>query len=324
MYRTLALIGALLFGIVGCGTGNGPTPTSSPSDSGFWTTPHPAADSVQIENRIRQIDVCALIPRETLNSLGSVRTVGDTNLSTCDAQLGSAEDYKGTDVQWSDVFSTRPIAVPKGTQQTVGAVTYTYQADRDGLPAAQFAQLVQRTCTATARFVSGAALMMFVDTPLGTEPCPVAQRLLPDAMRAWTAEPKQGASPATAHSVLLGADPCAIQTRLGVPATQSVHNPWECDFRYHNQDVILRYEYRQQNSLTSDATAIPDGPHTIYRATPAPDQDGYWGYNSPVGPAIEPQAPSDFTGPYLPNVYVSSKSDTVSQDVIRQAISQFH
>ncbi len=319
MYRMLALVGVLLFGVVACQGSTGGS-----SDSGFWTTQHPAADNAQVESRIRQIDVCALVPRETLNSLGAVRTVGDTNLSTCAAHLGSAEDYKGTDVQWSDVFSTKPIAAPKGTQQTVGAVTYTYQADRDGLPAAQFSQLVQRSCTATARFVSGAALMMFVDTPLGTEPCPVAERLLPDAMHAWTTEPKQGTSPATAHTVLLGADPCAIQTRLGVPATQSAHNPWECDFRYHNQDVILRYEYQQQNSLTADATAIPDGSQTIYRANPAPDQDGFWGYNSPVGPAIEPQSPSDFTGPYLPNVYVSSKSDTVSQDVIRQAISQFH
>lgn len=317
------MLSVLLFGVVGGGGSGHPTAADTAGNEAFWAAvPRTDADRALLANRARHIDVCALISRDALSHVGAVHAVDNTSPSTCAAHLGSAEEDKGTSVRWAGHISPKPFE-GNGTRQSVGVVNYLYTADRDHLPADQADKLVQRSCTATARFASGATLMMNIDAPLGTEPCPIAQRLLPDAMRKWTTEPAQGTSPDTVRTVLLDGDPCAVLTKLGTAASQVTRNLWECEFHYHDQDVTLTYQYEQQQIVTSDSTSIRDGSHTIYRPNPGPTPDEYVVYNSPVGTAIKTETPTDYMGPYVPNLNVSAKSGVVAEDVMRQALSLF-
>lgn len=317
MIRRLAIAVLPLLALTACGDGGG-----SAQPTGLWfTAPQDDDQRLEVLHRARGIDPCALLSRAELGKLGAVRSVVNDQPDSCKAETGPAESYKGIDVSWAVVVAT----VQKGAKsidKTIDGTRVSLAGDRENLSAEQFGQLVERSCTATAQFPSGAALMMFIDTPLGTEPCDLGEKLLHTAIAEWVKEPPRGTSPDSVLTVLTAADPCDVLPRLGVTVNPADRRLRTCDFTYRGDAISIAYGYEKQNSILGsrpgDQPADPIDGHVIYRDTDGTNDFHF--YTAVVGQAINPSAPDPTLGPSVPTVSVTGKNDEVLTDVMRQIL----
>ncbi|WP_175647944.1 peptidase [Nocardia donostiensis] len=317
IYRTLTLVTALLFAVASCGddtgtrTGGARSPASPAPPPEFWSAP---ADTPQqhaaVAQATRQIDVCALLPRDTLDDLGlgDIRNV-TVGLDSCQADLGHAAAGEASTLTWHTTLL--PALVPsRGTRKQLGDVNVLLVPDSDTDP---------RACGATARFPAGAAFYLGLSAP-DHDPCAIADSLLPDMIERWRQSPAQGTSPDTVLTVLLGADPCAVRARLTGTADTDEHRLTQCLFRYRDETVTVGYEYRVPDQVRARSTEEKIDNRTVFRSTSLYDRSIPI-YSAVVGPEL----PLDSTafGPRVPVVEVSSATDDVARQVMSEVLALF-
>ncbi|MFI2320683.1 hypothetical protein [Nocardia beijingensis] len=318
MYRRLALIAAVLLTAAAC-QDDSPAAVPQTGDGSFWSTvPRTGEQRLEVLRRMRAMDTCALLPRAELTEVGRVLSVGTDALNSCKAELDSSEHYKGKTVRWAMVGPAPEVKNERGTTERLGDVTITLLADKDTLTAEQAGQLVQRTCSATARFPSFAAIRLSVDTPLGVEPCPIAKSLITTAVSEWKKGPQQGSAAETITTVLTGADPCAVLPRLAVTADPAEQRVSSCTFAYHGDEIRLVYEYSAEPLVTAGSPAFTVGDRTVYRDT----ANELRFYNVAVGPPLGSGSRS-LLGPQLPAISLTGKDDTALEEVARQVLTLF-
>ncbi|MGW5385346.1 peptidase [Nocardia sp. NPDC003963] len=316
MYRTLALVAAVLLAAVGCGddTGTATDGTRSPAAAPgpppeFWSV---VADTPQqhaaVAQATREIDVCALLPRETLDDLGlgDIRDV-TVGLDTCRAALGAAADP--ATLTWHTTLL--PTLTPsRGISKQLGDVNIALIPGRDGDP---------RACGATARFPAGAAFYLGISVP-DRDSCAVADGLLPGMIDRWRQSPGQGTSPDTVITVLLGADPCAVRAKLTGTADTDQRRLTQCLFGYRNETVTVGYEYRVPEQLRARSTEEKIGDRAVLRSTSLYDPSIPI-YNAVVGPEL-PSGSTAFV-PRIPVVEVTSATDDVARQVMSEVLTLF-
>ncbi|MBF6348192.1 peptidase [Nocardia flavorosea] len=311
VYRTLTLVAAALLAIAGCsddpdaGTARSPVIPAPPPQ--FWSTP---ADTPQqqaaVAQATRQIDVCALLPRDTLDDLGLGEIQDITiGLDSCRALLG---DPAAT-LTWHSTLLP-PLEPRLGTSKQIGDVSVLLVPDRE--PGG-------RACGATARFPSGAAFYLGLTVP-NKDSCAVADGLLAGMIDHWRQSPAQGTSPDTVSTVLLGADPCAVRAKLDGTADTGEWRLTQCLFRYRGETVTVAYDYRVTDQVHARATEEKIGDRTVFRTTSLYDS------SIPIYTAVVgPELPLDSTAsvPRVPAVEVTSATDNVAREVMAQVLTLF-
>ncbi|TQM31208.1 hypothetical protein [Nocardia bhagyanarayanae] len=321
MLRRFAMVAAavaVLLGLTSCQDDLPPTPAGS---NGYWSTaPQTDEQRWELLRKLRAIDPCALVPRSELAKIETVNSVDVRRPNWCEARMGPTDPGKGTVLSWSLGVALKGIAQPeRGRTTHIGAVTIGTVSDLDTNPDLQ-GKLVQRNCTASASFPSTAAVMMFVTTPLGTEPCPVAEAVLPTVLAQLDEEPTHGTSPDTPRTVLLGSDPCAVANDLGVPLVVTDQREWKCSFPYRGDDIEVQYTYDQERLIAEGEPIFTVNGHPAYGD---PSNDEFRSYNSIVGPPVPSSKPESFLGPKLPVVNVFGRDGAVVEEVLRRATALF-
>ncbi|MCP2297145.1 hypothetical protein APR11_003577 [Nocardia amikacinitolerans] len=304
MHRILALTAAMLLA-AGCGGDSSEEAVSGPPahPPEFWSQPaHTEQQKQEVARGARQIDVCALLPRDVLAALGEVREV-TTDLYSCTAEVeregGAVKAY------WSPTL----LAEVTGATEQIGDVTARVVPDTETGPA--------RACGITSRFPAGAALYFGVTA---NDPCALAEQLTPGMLDRWRAGPVQGTSPDTVRTVLLGADPCDVRTRLS--GTTDVGEPrlTACRFRYRDEVVTVGYEYRIPDYLARLGTEVRIDGRPVRRSVSLYDNTIPI-FTAQVGPALP--AGSTAHGPRVPVIEVTSASDGVAAEVAAQVLALF-
>ncbi|MEV6058680.1 hypothetical protein AB0L62_01630 [Nocardia asteroides] len=151
------------------------TPAAAAAAMPAYWKDAPATDEqrVALLDRLRAIDPCALLPRTALARFGVVSRVENDEPDGCEAAFGSAELGEGTTVSWRTGVAPDGDGWGSSKRETVDGITVGTLGDRDS--ANPPGQRVDRTCTATTAFGNTATLPVIVRTPLGTEPCPIAE-----------------------------------------------------------------------------------------------------------------------------------------------------
>lgn len=318
MYRRLALIAAVLLTAAAC-QDDRPAAVSQTGDGSFWSTvPQTDDQRLEVLRRMRAMDTCALLPRAELTEVGQVLSVGTDGLNSCKAELDSSERHKGKTVRWTMAGPAPEVQNQRGTTERLGDVSVHVLADKDTLSAEQAGQLVQRSCSAMARFPSSAAIGLSVNTPLGVEPCPIAESLISTAVSEWKKEPRQGSAAETITTVLTGADPCAVLPKLGVGAEPAKQGVSSCTFVHRGDEIRLAYEYSAESLVTSGVPTFTVGNRTVYRDA----QDELRFYNVAVGQPLETGNRNPL-GPRLPAISLTGKDDAALEEVVRQALALF-
>ncbi|MCP2287288.1 DUF3558 domain-containing protein [Nocardia amikacinitolerans] len=304
MHRILALTAAMLFA-AGCGGDSSEEAASGPPahPPEFWSQPaHTEQQKQEVARGARQIDVCALLPREVLADLGEVRKV-TTDLYSCTAEVERAGD--AVKAYWSPTL----LGEVTGATKQIGDVTARVVPDTEAGPA--------RACGITSRFPAGAAIYFGVTA---NDPCALAEQLTPGMLDRWRAGPVQGTSPDTVRTVLLGADPCEVRTRLS--GTIDVGEPrlTACRFRYRDEVVTVGYEYRIPDYLARLGTEVRVDGRPVRRSVSLYDNTIPI-FTAQVGPALP--AGSTAHGPRVPVIEVTSASDGVAAEVAAQVLALF-
>ncbi|MFE3445327.1 peptidase [Nocardia sp. NPDC059180] len=318
MYRTLTLAAVVVLSVMSCSDEEStraaepapPSPVIPAPPPEFWSAPADTAPQhATVAQATRQIDVCSLIPRDTLDDLGEVRNV-TVGLDSCRATLGSEAPGEGSVFTWHATLL--PELTPgRGISKQVGDVSVRLVPDRDDGP--------PRSCGATARFLSGAAFYLGLTTP-GQDPCAVADGLLPGMIDRWRQSPPQGTSPDTVPTVLLGADPCAVRSKLAGTADTDQRRLTQCLFRYRDDTVTVSYEYRVPAHVAANSTQEQIGDRTVHRWASLYDS------SIPILTAVVgPELPPDTTifGARVPIVEVSAATYDVARDVMTQVLTLF-
>ncbi|WP_067832792.1 hypothetical protein [Nocardia lijiangensis] len=308
----------VLLGVTAC---QDDLPTAPAGSSGYWSTaPQTDDQRWEVLRKVRAIDPCALVPRIELAKIDTVIWVDVREPDWCEAQMGSTESGKGTDLSWSLFVAPGGITPHESGRTTkIGAITVGTVSDLDANPDHQ-GKLVQRNCTVSASFPSTAAVMLFVTTPLGTEPCPVGEAVLPTLFAQLDKEPAHGTSPDTPGTVLLGRDPCAVANDLGVTTTVTEQRGWRCSFRYRDDDIEVEYTYEQEKLVVEGEPIFTINGHPGYGD---PDATDFASYNAIVGPVVPSPKPESFLGPNLPVVNVFGRDAAVVEEVLRRAVALF-
>ncbi|MEU2251626.1 hypothetical protein ABZ540_00445 [Nocardia xishanensis] len=315
---TVAAAAGALLGVSSCQDDLPPAPAGS---GGYWSTALQTDDQRwELLRRVRAIDPCALVPRTELAEIGTVNWVDVRMPNWCEARMGPTETGKGTALSWSLSVATRGIPQPeRGRTTKIGAVTIGTVSDIDTNPELE-GKLVERNCTATASFPSTAAVMIFATTPVDTEPCPVAEAVLPTILAQLDKEPTHGASPDTPRTVLLGSDPCAVAKDLGVTPTVADQRDWKCSFPYHGDTIEVRYTYDKERLIVAGEPIFTVNGHPGYGD---PSADEFHSYNAIVGPPVPSSRPESSLGPKLPVVNVFGRDEAVVDEVLRRATALF-
>lgn len=313
IYRTLMLIAAVVPAVVGCGdetrTDDARAPVAPPPE--FWSAP---ADTPQrqaiVAQATREIDVCALLPRETLTDLGlgDIHTI-TVGLDSCRAVLGDATAGERGTLTWHTTLL--PALTPsRGTGKQVGDVSILLVPDRDTDP---------RACGATARFPAGAAFYLGLSVP-DRDSCAVADGLLPGMVERWRQSPEQGTSPDTVPTVLLGADPCAVRAKLTGTADTDEYRLTQCLFRYRDETVTVAYDYRVPDQVRERSTEEKIDDRAVFRSTSLYDSSIPI-YSAVVGSRLPLENTADV--PRVPVVEVTSATDDVAREVMAEALTLF-
>lgn len=317
IHRTLTLVAAVLLAVAGCGDDTGPrtgdagTPASPTQPPEFWSksaaTPQQHA---AVAEATRQIDVCALIPRDSLDELGlgDIQSV-TVGLYSCRAALGPAAGSEAAMLTWHSTLL--PTLTPnRGRSEQIGDVSTLVVPGRDDDP---------RACGATGRFPAGAAFYLSVSVP-DRDSCTVADSLLPGMIERWRQSPTQGTSPDTVPTVLLGADPCAVRTKLIGTADTDERRLTQCLFRYRNETVTVVYDYRVPDQLRTRSTEEKIDGRVVFRSTSLYDSSIPI-YSTVVGPEL-PSGSTAFVS-RIPVVEVTSATDDVAREVMSQVLALF-
>ncbi|MFD3506621.1 peptidase [Nocardia sp. NPDC058666] len=322
MYRRMMLAAALLL-CAACGSDDAgkppdyaklpppPPPVIPAQPPEFWSqVPQNQQQRDEVAQATRQVDVCALLPRETLAKVGEVKSV-TVGLDSCRAVLGSDKPGEGSTLTWHATLLSSASTSTKGFVRQIGDVTARTIPDRDtGEP---------RACGATAQFPSSAAFYLGLSTP-GKNPCTVADELLPGMLDRWRQSPKQGTSPDTAPTVLLGADPCTVRTKLADAVPDDEQRLTQCLFSYRGEKITVSYEYRVPEYLAANSTEDHIDGRTVHRSVSVYDSSIPI-YTAAVGPELP--AESTAFGRRIPVVEVVAKTDDVAKDVMGKALTLF-
>ncbi|WP_446221335.1 peptidase [Nocardia sp. IBHARD005] len=323
MYRRMALAAAALLVCAGCGSdeaGNPPDygklpppppPVIPAQPAEFWSkVPQDPNQRTEVAQATRQVDVCALLPRDTLAKLGEVKSV-TVGLDSCRAIIGSDTAGEGSTLTWHATLLSSQSTSGRGVTSQIGAASVRTVPDRDtGEP---------RACGATARFPSSAAFYLGLSTP-GKNPCTVADELMPGMIERWLQSPKQGTSPDTAPTVLLGADPCTVRGKLAGAVPGDEQRLTQCLFDYRGEKITVSYEYRVPEYLAANSTEDKIDGRTVHRSVSVYDSSIPI-YTAAVGPELP--AESTAFGRRIPVVEVVAATDDVAKDVMAQALTLF-
>ncbi|MGY0500938.1 peptidase [Nocardia sp. FBN12] len=278
----------------------------TPVDASFWSTvPQTDEQRAQVSAHARLIDVCALVPRTELSTFGEVRKVDNDETDSCRVELGPKGSVEK--LSWASMVVFGDVPQPGATVRQLGDVALSVLPDDPGTSAPE------KTCNATAKFRSGAAIYFKATTSPTTDACARLEALVPGAVQRWLAAPPQGTSPDTRRSVLNGADPCAVRSLLdgtgpfGVPTLNS------CGFTYRGVDVVVSFENREKLILSKNTEQMPDG-------RTANVLDGT-SYTVVVGPEFAGE--TGYLGPSAPAVNVFADTPDVAKDVMRQVLTLF-
>lgn len=315
MYRTFTLVAAVLLAAVGCGDETGTGTPAAPVAPGpppeFWSAP---ADNPQrqaaVAQATREIDVCALLPRDVLDDLGlgDIQSV-TVGLDSCRAALGETTAGEASTLTWHTTLL--PTLTPsRGISKQLGDVSVLLVPGRDNDP---------RACGATARFPSGAAFYLGLSVP-GRDSCAIADSLLPGMVERWRQSPGQGTSPDTVTTVLLGADPCAVRAKLTGTADTDQVRLTQCLFGYRDETVTVVYEYRVPEQVAARGTEEEIADRAVFRSTSLYDNTIPI-YSAAVGPEL-PSGSTSFA-PRVPVVAVTSATDDVARQVMAEVLTLF-
>ncbi|MFI6221094.1 peptidase [Nocardia salmonicida] len=283
-----------------------PTTTLPPVDASYWSTvPQTDEQRAEVSARARLIDVCALVPRAELVTLGEVRNVDNDETDSCRVELGPSDSVEK--LSWASMVAFGDAAPPGASVQQLGDVALSVLLEDPGT------STTERTCNATAKFRSGAAIYFKATTSPTTDACARLETMAPGAVRRWLTAPPHGTSPDTRRSVLNGADPCAVRARLdgtgpfGVPVLTS------CGFTYRGDDVVVSFENRERPTLSKTTAQMPDGrtAHVV---------DGT-SYTVVVGPEFAGE--TSYFGASAPAVNVFADTPEVAEDVMRHVLTLF-
>ncbi|MGW5310755.1 peptidase [Nocardia thailandica] len=313
MYRKLVLTVAAVCVVAGCGGSEETTSAAAGAgapDAAFWSA---AATTEQqraaVAGAARQIDVCALLPRDALAEAGAVQSVTGDSLYSCDAKLAG-----GTTLTWSSMVLPDPVPADRGTEKKIGDVAV---------------RTVPGTgCGVTARYPSGAAIYLGATTTDPAAACGVAEKLMPGMLKRWVAAPAQGTAPETVRTALLGADPCAVRDKLSGTEDLGQVQLTACGFRYKGEDVVVNLEYRARPYVEQGRTAVPVGSRTAYRSE-VPEGTAMSSYAAVVGPELPGTATPEATGgpvptgPVVPVIDVIAGSNAVAEEVLGQELALF-
>ncbi|MFI5715948.1 hypothetical protein [Nocardia sp. NPDC051750] len=288
-------------------------------DALWVAVPQNAEQLDEVRQRARALDVCALLPREDLASLGEV-SVRATGPGECAASSGAVGESEATTVSWS--VAVDPVRgdaeLPYGTTSTVGEATVWTVSDRDTQPDVDPAELTRRTCSSTARYPSTASLYLQVTTRPDTDPCPVVGQLLSTALTQLAAEPAHGTSPDMEVTALTGQDPCAVPRTLDGVVLGDAQTLWNCSFTYRGDEILMEYKYQSIISGVEREVAftVAGHPVDVYDGG-----DGHLTYNAVVGSPLPDETESSSDGSE-PMVSVHGSNAFVLDEVTRRVVEQ--
>ncbi|MBF6351274.1 MULTISPECIES: hypothetical protein [Nocardia] len=311
MLRWFVLIGVLV-GAVACGS-DAQSPTGGVDD--LWVTvPQNGEQLQQVRQRTRALDVCALLPREELATVGEV-VVRTTGPGACEATAGEE-----TTVIWSVEVDavTGATEMPYGRTSTVGDTSVWTVSDRDTRPDADPAELTERTCSATARYPSTASFYLQATTPPETDPCPIVEKLLPTALTQWAAEPAQGSSPDTEVTALTGQDPCAVPRTLDGAALDDAQTLWTCSFTYRGDEILMEYKYQPIIAGVEREVEFTVAGNPVDRYDAG---DGHLTYNAVAGAPVAVEE-ATYSNGREPMVSVHGSDAAVLEEVVRLVVEQ--
>ncbi|NEW40744.1 peptidase [Nocardia cyriacigeorgica] len=320
MYRALTLAAFVLLAVASCGDETKnladapsrpamPAPVIPAPPPEFWSAPAVTPQQhATVAQATRQIDVCSLIPRDTLDDLGNVESV-TVGLDSCRSIIG-IDAREDSTLTWHATLL--PELTPgRGISKQLGDVSIRLIPDRDDGP--------PRACGATARFPSGAAFYLGLSTP-GQDPCAVADGLLPGMIDRWRQSPPQGTSPDTVSTVLLGADPCAVRAILAGTADTDQRRLTQCLFRYRDETVTVGYDYRVPTHVAANSIEEKFDNRTVHRSVSLYDSSIPI-FTAVVGPELPPD--STMFGTRVPIVEVSAANDGVAREVMSRVLTLF-
>ncbi|WP_410870102.1 peptidase [Nocardia sp. A7] len=323
MFRRMALAATALLVCAGCGSDDAgsppdygtlpspPAPVIPAQPAEFWSkVPQDQNQRAEVAQATRQVDVCALLPRETLAQFGEVKSV-TVGLDSCRAIIGSDKAGEGSTLTWHATLLSSLSTGGRGITRQIGDTNVRTVPDRDtGEP---------RACGATAQFPSSAAFYLGLSTP-GKNPCTVADELMPGMIDRWRQSPPQGTSPDTTPTVLLGADPCTVRARLAGAVPGDEQRLTQCLFGYRGEKITVSYEYRVPDYLAANSTEDRIDGRTVHRSVSVYDSSIPI-YTAAVGPELP--AESTAFGRRIPVVEVVAATDAVAKDVMAQTLTLF-
>lgn len=282
---------------------------------GFWSAaPNSDEQRLEVLRKVRAIDVCALLPRESLGEFGAVSEVENVSPEQCRANMAADGHPGGIDATWTAgaLFSGEyQLGDGPVTERALGDVRTLYAEEPSTDPARR------GSCDAYAQFVAGAYLTMSVRAP--QDACGTAESLLRIALANWRAEPAQGSSPDSDRTVVSGADPCAAAPLIGIRVSPGDQNLSRCTLKIDGHDALVRFEYRQQQGLAGHNTpAFTVGERQIYRAEST--MASIDTLTAAVGPALAPGTSDKLLGPRVPVVTVTA-DPAVAEQVMRETLA---
>ncbi|MBB5911187.1 hypothetical protein BJY24_000054 [Nocardia transvalensis] len=305
MIRRIAVIAALMLTAVACqdDAQNRPAPPAAGA---------PHADTL---NRLRDTDICALLPRAELAALGQVTAVGTDRLYGCQAKIGTDPRAAGR-VNWV-VRALDDVGMSKGATATVDGMTVSLLGDRDVVSQQEVAGSSIRLCTAYAQLPTGGSMELSVTIPPGAEPCPVAQKMVATALTQWKRAPRVGDSPDTVRTAVTGADPCAVLPKLptAIPGdTQWVDRCW---FRLDDDSVYIEYGHSTDREFENYERVDIAG-RQVFRISAGPNI----AYKVRVGPTFDPAA-DDYEFLNVPAVTINGTKQETLERITTEVLALF-
>lgn len=313
MRRTLPLLAAALT-LVAC---QGEAVDDTMPRGGFWSTAATSdQDRSEVLRKVRALDVCGLLPRVRLGTLGKVRDVENVHPQQCRFNIAVDGHLTGIDATWSTgvSFSGEPSMDLPVRERSMGDVRVLFHDEPSGSDDPQ----VRGSCQAWARFISGADLSMSVRAP--RDACATAETLMRIALVRWREEPAQGTSPDSDRTVVTGTDPCAVAPLLGVTVPVADQGVTTCKLTVDGHAAIVTYDYNEERTIVDDVPAFTVGIRQVYRFEGT--QSDVTALSAIVGPRMAPGPTDALLGPRVPTVAVTADS-AVAERVMRETLAVF-
>ncbi|MEU4314360.1 hypothetical protein [Nocardia sp. NPDC024068] len=268
----MGILVVLALAAAGCGHGS-----SSPLLPAAETDP--PAETLA---RLRDTDICALIPRATLAEYG-MTAVGTNHLYGCTAALGDDSGPAGQ-VDWV-VRALGDTALDTGDTVTIDGMVVTLLGDHHVLSPSEITAARPRLCTAYSPLPTGGSLEVRLTLGPDTEPCTAVRSLVGVALSEWKRHPRLGESPDTVRTAVTGVDPCEVLTRL--PDARGGGTQWvdRCWFDLDGDHMYVGYTHASDREFENYEPVEIAG-----REVFATSEDGTPAYMIRVGPTFDPVA----------------------------------